>query len=232
MHFKTDEWLITICEQLNIITWKNILKPEPELFLLPRVGGCVTYRRVLDWMTGFIDTLYIQLGTTGNIVISLIYTLYRSLLHTLVSSVFTCRILETDSYQSHCHFKSHMKSSLHSLILFLPIFSTTFDCRLSQFSAATANYGTRLSSVPLTGWGLETQLTQMIFSVLFITPRHGPRRKHLSIAEKACLQRRFIATEVIRLLLAYSFPRECVYGTVAQEWMSPLISLFRLSGVM
>jgi hypothetical protein len=31
-----------------------------------------------------------------------------------------------------------MKSSLHSLIPFLPLFSITFDCRLSQFSAATA----------------------------------------------------------------------------------------------
>jgi hypothetical protein len=52
--------------------------------------------------------------------------------------------------------------------------------------------------------------------VLFITPRHGPRRKHsLSIVEKACLQRHCIATEVIRLLLAYSLPRDCVYRAVA-----------------
>jgi hypothetical protein len=39
-----------------------------------------------------------------------------------------------------------MKSSLHSLITFFPLFSITFDCRLSQFSAATANSGTRLNS--------------------------------------------------------------------------------------
>jgi hypothetical protein len=39
-----------------------------------------------------------------------------------------------------------MKSSLHSLIPFLPLFSITFDCRLSQFSAATANSRTRLNS--------------------------------------------------------------------------------------
>jgi hypothetical protein len=35
-------------------------------------------------------------------------------------------------HKSHCNVKSHMKSSLHSLISFLPLFSITFDCRFSQ----------------------------------------------------------------------------------------------------
>jgi hypothetical protein len=39
-----------------------------------------------------------------------------------------------------------MKSSSHSLIPFLPLFSITFNCRLSQFSAATVISGTRLNS--------------------------------------------------------------------------------------
>jgi hypothetical protein len=81
--------------------WPNrSLIPEFELMFLDIVmcrGLCVTYRRILDWMTGFIDNLYTQLGNTGNYSTIAIPTLYSSLLHSLVSSVFTSRILATDS---------------------------------------------------------------------------------------------------------------------------------------
>jgi hypothetical protein len=48
------------------------------------------------------------------------HTLQFTITHALRFSVFTSRILATDLEQSHTHFKSHIKSSLHSLTDFLP----------------------------------------------------------------------------------------------------------------
>jgi hypothetical protein len=47
-------------------------------------------------------------------------TLEFTITHAIGILVFTSRILTTDIPQPHCHFKSHMKSSCHSLIPFLP----------------------------------------------------------------------------------------------------------------
>jgi hypothetical protein len=72
---------------------------------------------------------------------------------------------------------------------------------------------TRLHSCHiLAGWRLELDSQFFSNELFYIATLHGPRRKHsLSVVERACLQRRCIATEVTRLLLAYSLPRECVY---------------------
>jgi hypothetical protein len=90
---------------------------EPQTFVT-----CISvYRRVLHWMIVFIDTLYTQLGTSGNYTtIADIHTLQFTVTHALGFPVFTSRILATDLSQSHCNFKSYMKSSLHSLIPSLP----------------------------------------------------------------------------------------------------------------
>jgi hypothetical protein len=44
---------------------------------------CITdYRRGFDLMIGILNTLFTQVGTTGNMALLLIYTLYSSPLHT------------------------------------------------------------------------------------------------------------------------------------------------------
>jgi hypothetical protein len=111
-------------------------------------GGCLTYRQVLDWMIWFIATLPY---TTGNHSATTdLHMLWFTVTHALRFSVFSSHILAMNLYQSHCNLKSYMKSSLHSLIAFLPfLLNYSANCQLwrhPQFSAATANSGTRLNS--------------------------------------------------------------------------------------
>jgi uncharacterized membrane protein len=59
---------------------------------------CLTYRSVLDWMIGFIDTLYTALEITDNYsAIAYLHTLQFTVTHALGFSVFTSPILAKDS---------------------------------------------------------------------------------------------------------------------------------------
>jgi hypothetical protein len=75
-------WLRMIPSQLHIVAcW----------------GLSVIYRRVLDWMIGFIDTLYIRLRTTRSYgAISDLHTSQFTVTQALCFSVLTSRILATD----------------------------------------------------------------------------------------------------------------------------------------
>jgi hypothetical protein len=63
--------------------------------IVSRVG--VTIDEVLDWMIGFIDTLFTQIETTDNYsALADLHTLQFTVIHALGFSVFTSRILATD----------------------------------------------------------------------------------------------------------------------------------------
>jgi hypothetical protein len=69
--------------------------------------------------------------------IAVLHTLEFTVPHALRFLVFTSRILATDLSQSRWHFKSHMKTSYHSLTHFLPLFC---DCQFRILDTTTLSY--------------------------------------------------------------------------------------------
>jgi hypothetical protein len=125
-------------------------------------------------MIGFIDTLYVHTGRDYRQYNTIpdLHTLQYTVTHALEFSVFTTsRILATDLSQFHCHFKSHMKSSFHGLIAFLPLFCS---CQFRILDSIQF-----LCSHILADWRLETRLSTICSSVefLFITTLHGHHGK-------------------------------------------------------
>jgi hypothetical protein len=82
--------------------------------------------------------------------IAILYTFQFTVTHALGFSVFTSRILATALPQSHCNFKSHVKSSLRSLSPFLPFLQLPFP-------------KTRLASSRLPTWPHSSTI---VYSVL------------------------------------------------------------------
>jgi hypothetical protein len=111
--------------------------------------------------------------------------------HTLGFSVLTSRILATVLSQSHSNFKSHMKSSCHSLIPFLPFLQLPIPKTRLLFYTPS-----RLLAMP--SYNSSTQ-----------TPRKIPS----SIVKNACLLARYLVMDV--LLSRALVLRACVYRPVA-----------------
>jgi hypothetical protein len=108
-----------------------------------------------------------------------------------------------------------MKYSLHRLIPFLPLFC---NCQFLSSQVHISAVGvSKLDLVQIlcpqalipAGWRLETtEFYAAIARFGTLLYNHFARRKHNpSLVEKACLQCRCIATEVTRVLLAYSLRR-------------------------
>jgi hypothetical protein len=144
--------------------------------------------------------------------IAILHTFQFSITHALGFSAFSSRILATDLSQSHCHFKSHMKSSFHSLIPFFSLFGSCKFRRLDsiQFLCSQAH-------IPK-GWRLETRLFTLDYCFLLpntslITTLHGPRKKHDFYCLGSVFTGRYLAIDDF-LLHGYA-SRECVYRVVA-----------------
>jgi hypothetical protein len=153
-------------------------------------------------------------------------------------SVFTSRILATDLSLSHCHFRSHVKSSLHRRIPVLPFFLTHIGLPSPRLSVFTSLILATDLSVSLS---LQTT-REVVFapqnSCLAISSQSpwiaisrtrpssnsscvrsslyslgaDPTENTVFSCLRACLQLRHLAVDVLLRALVL---RECVYRPVA-----------------
>jgi hypothetical protein len=153
-------------------------------------------------MIGFIAPYtFTQFGTTVNYsAIAILQNFQFIFTQPLGFSVFNSRILATDLSQSRCNFTTHMKSSSHRLIPFLPFFSVTFHCNLQNSTQSSR----LLSCTP------SRLLTAPFYNPSARTPRKTP----CSSFKDACLLVRYVAVDVLVLSRAHVL-RECVYRAVS-----------------
>jgi hypothetical protein len=117
------------CYQIPV---RSSMKDNSVSFLITKTYGSINtvtcwvcYAWLIDgfWI-GWLDSLTPYTFTTRDYsqyrAIADLHTLQVTVTHALGFSVFTSRIVATDLQQSHCNFKSHIKSYLHSLINFWP----------------------------------------------------------------------------------------------------------------
>jgi hypothetical protein len=162
-----------------------------------------TCRMTIDgvWIGEYIcrHLIHIILDYRQYSAISELHILQFTVTHAIGSPVFSSRILATDLSQSHCNFKSHVKSFCHSLITFFPFLQLPIP-------------KTRLSSSRL----LSTTVVKSVPSsdcALYKPSARTPRKTQFSIVNDACLRVRYLAMDVL-LLHTYA-SRECVHRVVA-----------------
>jgi hypothetical protein len=150
----------------------------------------------LDWMIWFIDTVYIN--TVRHYrkysAIAILHSVQFTVTYALGFSVFTS-ILATDLSQSYCHFHSHVKSSRHRLISFLPFLQlpipkSRLDCTRLMF-----------------------YIPSRLLTVIFYNPSARTTQKTFCIVKEAGLLLRCLSVDV-QLSHAYA-SRECVCRAIA-----------------
>jgi hypothetical protein len=156
---RTDEVQEDECTVKYIVVWRG------------------DYRRGFGLVNRFIAILYTVRGATVDTALSLLYTHYSSPLHTHCDSKSSLAVSWQRIYQSHCNYKSHIKSSFHSLIPLLPLFCNCQFRRLDsiQIPLLPSSYSGRLAS------GNSTLHFRILFCTaqhFFITILHVPRIKH------------------------------------------------------
>jgi hypothetical protein len=151
-----------------------------------------------DWI--YWHLIHSQLGTTGNCrAIANFHTLQFTVTHALGFSVFASCILTTDLWQSHYHFKSHMKSSLHSL------FPSCHYSRLRSIPLLPSLYPGKLSSRNSTFHSLL-----LSWIILYNHTARTPRNTPYCILFYVCLPHHCIATVADNIENSLSIVEACL----------------------
>jgi hypothetical protein len=150
--------------------------------------------------------------------IAILHTFQITVTRALGLSVFTSRILSTDLSQSHCNFKSHMKSSFLNLIPILKSKSKTKGQSVSKSWCRTP-FGAH-DQIFIIVWQLRSCFVGRLSDerasdpLSFYNPSaRTPRRTQSSIVKDAYLLVRYLAMDVLLLSRARVL-RECVYRPV------------------
>jgi hypothetical protein len=133
--------------------------------ILSRVVGCscLTYKTGFEIYVWIYCTLYIH-NSGLQAIQCYCWSAHFTLLHTHYCSQSPLVLSRQRIYKSHCQFKSHMESSFHSRIPFLPLF------RSCQFLCSQAHI--------LASWRLGASLHfRLGYCSALLNALHGPRKK-------------------------------------------------------
>jgi hypothetical protein len=152
-------------------------------------------------------------GLQANIAVLLSpYITVRHYTCTKVLSVFTSRILATDLPQSHWHFKSHMKSSFHSLN-FLPLFCSCQFRRLNSIQFLCCQAHILQAGISKLDSSLHLTTTVLLSLVLLNTSCNHcawtPQKTPSSVVKEACLLIHYIIMDIL-LFRAFASMGTCL----------------------
>jgi hypothetical protein len=122
--------------------------------------------------------------------------------------------------------------TMHLFGAYDQIFIIVWQLRVSRFGAPSLTRGRFCRLQLLLVLSSAVILTKTILLSFYNPSARTTQKIQPLYCWKGVFTESLHSNGIIRLLLAYSLPREFVYLAVAKQWTSPLISLFQFSGVM
>jgi hypothetical protein len=131
----------------NFLSYGTALFFMPERFNIMSCVGVTIDGIWIGWLDLLTPSPFTKLGATDNYsTADILHTSELTVSYALRFSVLTSRILATCLQQSRCNFKSHMKCSFHSVILYLPLFCNLTTPK-TEFNSSAPKFTSRQAGV-------------------------------------------------------------------------------------